>query len=1022
MTTYAITTTQNITDLTAKTGGDTYNINGGTLIIDTDTRWAKNASTTSVIGAVNVSATLGGSFVIDAQGVRVVRFDSGTGLVPAGGTTITQGATSCELMCVMSDYTGGTVYAAGTALPSSGWLKVKGLTAGITAATAFTSGISAQASSVDQAGWIIVVGQDLGTFNIPRLGSMTVSGTWFEVGLTNGTRGQTIQLPFFTAETGIWYPGVEVETSVGSGVYEFWPNAGARFTSVNCSSDTRARFVTISTTGIVKFGEGFDASLCGDLPVAGCRVRIPNIITQNAAAATRTVNSEPSRTAGNRFEAVFTSAGQLTLSCCTGAWYWNIAQAYSLSLDNLHTCDQVLVQEIATPVSINGLHSGLSTSSTSFASNALVFQQNYNGGTVTNMSWLRSDMGATSAYSAQLVNLYGNWYFENLRGGALGVAAGVAGALFVNTCDDVTINGLKTFTKRVLISACNRVSVNNFEYADNVVGTTPTTIANRAIEILGQSADVSVTDIKNWVGAVNVHPYMGWVMCNTAKRVKVRFCGTPANPLNCGTVNLTGYLFDDAGNNDDIKFQRCWTTGLRSGLFSGTNTTFRFIGESCYTTDASKTVGPQQLYSKVHGNRFNGGGVPSSFIGVYGTTMWDGFTGDTTARAALIFCESINGEYQILSGTPAFTAQGALAMRTLGDQIQATWPWYIKGWTGLTSMALTGVNTTNHTVEYDLDKGAGFSGTFKVLSNANLALETGIDPVIGFKPRIRITTTVSNTTNRLDSLRFDGTTTLELQNTAFYPLDQATVTVTGLPIGTQVAVFAGVPTEGALPAATGLSTSSSITLTYDYDGGAIPNYTIRIRKAGYIPIELQYANTLQTTIPVSPLLNADGYGVPIYGRGSGATSAFVSVDGPALRIDIGNQLVLAEDLYDVISTWQATTTGITYSEALRFDGRDCLLLGSWRLRRGLPAYTNAGVDSSVVVNGMATASPDDELNGSVDIRAKAVRTYQLNAAPSLTATDIAQAVWNYTLSTGNTSESELLTAKVAAQNAFAVSA
>jgi hypothetical protein len=96
-------------------------------------------------------------------------------------------------------------------------------------------------------------------------------------------------------------------------------------------------------------------------------------------------------------------------------------------------------------------------------------------------------------------------------------------------------------------------------------------------------------------------------------------------------------------------------------------------------------------------------------------------------------------------------------------------------------------------------------------------------------------------------------------------------------------------------------------------------------------------------------------------------------------------------------------------------------MGSWRLRRALAAYTNAGIDAAVVVNGIVTASPDDEVNGSVDIRAKAVRTFNTSGG-NLTLAGVAAAVWGFTLSTGNPAESELLAAKAAASNAFAVSA
>jgi hypothetical protein len=183
-----------------------------------------------------------------------------------------------------------------------------------------------------------------------------------------------------------------------------------------------------------------------------------------------------------------------------------------------------------------------------------------------------------------------------------------------------------------------------------------------------------------------------------------------------------------------------------------------------------------------------------------------------------------------------------------------------------------------------------------------------------------------------------------------------------------------------------------MSLSYSYDSAA-PTYTLRVRKAGYDPVDLQFANAIAVTIPVAQQENKDGYGVAIYGRGTGVTDSFVTVDGPALRVDIGNQLVVAEDLYDVVSAWQATATGITYPECLRFDGRDLLLIGSWRLRRAIAAYTSAGIDAAVVVDGIAGASPDDEANGSVDIRSRAVRTYQVGSGQSaITEAGIAAAV------------------------------
>ena len=68
MATFTVTTTQYISQLTAKAGGDTYNINGGTLIMDQDTRFGLNTTTTTGSpGSITISATLGGEWRIDGR-------------------------------------------------------------------------------------------------------------------------------------------------------------------------------------------------------------------------------------------------------------------------------------------------------------------------------------------------------------------------------------------------------------------------------------------------------------------------------------------------------------------------------------------------------------------------------------------------------------------------------------------------------------------------------------------------------------------------------------------------------------------------------------------------------------------------------------------------------------------------------------------------------------------------------------------------------------------------------------------
>lgn len=835
MATFTITTTKYITELLSKTGADTYNIDAGTLIIDADTRYAPNATpTTGPLGNVTVSSTLGGVLSVTTEFTKMVPFDSGSGVIPTYGTLITQGTAAGVLLNVMSDRTGGTQYAAGETLPVVGWLKLRITSPGF--AVGSLTGITANATATEEQSWINLVGVKDRLHTHSRLGTMFFRGDWFDVGVTSGARGQTIQLPHFTADSRTDYPGIEIETFPESGVYQFWPNAGQYFNTTNCSTDSRSSFCYISTTGIVTLGTGLDTLPCGELPVAGCNIRIPSIILQESDVTNLQTTCEPWRNMGNRYECSFTNAGLANIQKVTGTWYWNILQPYSCYIRDLHVCDNILIGEVGTRADIDNLHQGASTSATEYASNGIVIQQCYAGGTVGTMSWLRSRASATSGYAAIVVNCYGGWTFAKLRGGHVGVATAVSGSIYFNTNGPVIVDELTTFTKRTLIQAAAGLKIKKYTYADNCVGVTPTTIGARAIELVAMCQNVEIENIQNWPGVANCHPYIALFFANTTQKCSLRFCGTSSVPFNAGTINTMGYVYDDGGNNSDTMIQRNWVTALRLGLHGGTNTSNTLTSVNNYQVDASKTIGPQQQNSQVHGNRFNSGGVPNSYSATYGNCMWDGFTGDTTTRAALILVEKTaynTDSYQVTYGLPRFTGAGRLAMLLAGDQIEWTWPWKILGWTGLTTLARQGQNVANFNYEYDLDKGLGFTG-WRACTDINLAAETGIDPVNGFRLRIRITCTIASTTNRIDSFRIDGTTTLALQNEALYPLPVSGFKIVGFSAGSDIVIYDdSIAADGT--GSNVLATGNDVTNEWTFTYSGFPIVTVGVFKPGFVP-------------------------------------------------------------------------------------------------------------------------------------------------------------------------------------------
>lgn len=219
---------------TARTAGEVLTISGGVFTQRTDTRWHATApaSMTGTYGGNSVtSATLGGGLVIDATNVRWLAYDTGSGNVPAIGTSITQGGVSGYLLGVWASYTSAPT-AVGAAMPASGYIKFREVTGGNYSAGALT-GIGASATGADVLGWLEIVADQAANFNIPRLGRFETRGGWFELGTTTGSAGQIIQIPTNgggagTEGAGLWIEEVNIAITAAS-----WSGGVATFTTTS---------------------------------------------------------------------------------------------------------------------------------------------------------------------------------------------------------------------------------------------------------------------------------------------------------------------------------------------------------------------------------------------------------------------------------------------------------------------------------------------------------------------------------------------------------------------------------------------------------------------------------------------------------------------------------------------------------------------------------------------------------------------------------------------------------------------
>ena len=185
---------------------DTYNISAGSrLIVRTDTNACANHSVAfGSLDTVTFSG-VGGTLRFDPTYVRVVAYTAGSGNSPAFGAAISQGGVSGVFLGAWTNWQSECIVP-GAAIGATGYIKIGGVTGGNFAAGALT-GITATCSGADVQGWIEVRGPDAGTITVPRIGKVESVEAWFELGTTNGARGQIIPCPTTATVAGVW-PGV----------------------------------------------------------------------------------------------------------------------------------------------------------------------------------------------------------------------------------------------------------------------------------------------------------------------------------------------------------------------------------------------------------------------------------------------------------------------------------------------------------------------------------------------------------------------------------------------------------------------------------------------------------------------------------------------------------------------------------------------------------------------------------------------------------------------------------------------
>ena len=306
--------------------------------------------------------------------------------------------------------------------------------------------------------------------------------------------------------------------------------------------------------------------------------------------------------------------------------------------------------------------------------------------------------------------------------------------------------------------------------------------------VLTNSNGVLIDGFSWYTATANQHPDTCIVYCSFTQNLKVRNIGTYASPLTAGSSNAMLYLCNDAGNSYNLQFKRCYLNLIATTFYNAVNSSKKVEIANCEgNTSAYKALVAGALDMEVKNCGLLGTGfgvVPASLLSIYGSMFAHIFTSSTAGRLQLLFNEpsAANAAYVTTNfttsatGTSGFNSGGGVALINSGDSIICEFPWKIIGVDSFNNTAPTITTSTNMTLEFQINTGAGYGGTWLAFTAANLIAQT-VDEVAGFYLKIRATanaTSASNLLTRVSCITDSNATAQAIQ----YPLDVVPVSIT----------------------------------------------------------------------------------------------------------------------------------------------------------------------------------------------------------------------------------------------------
>jgi hypothetical protein len=821
--------------------------NQSTLVVRTDTYSCPNHSVAfGSLDTVSFSGT-GGELKFDPTYVRVIAYTGGSGNSPAYGTTITStgGATGIFLGAWTNWQSEPIV--AGAAIGATGFIKVGGVV-GTFAAGALT-GITATCSGADVQGWIEVRSPDTATITVSRIGKVTSTEAWFELGTTNGARNQIIPCPT-TATAVNMFPGVWIETSAGSGVYEPYGAAGTVVALATHRTDASMKVITQTTAGIRIGHDGTNGVFY--LPPTGCKVRIPATILTNC---TRTVSGSgprvlPNTTIATRQEFVTTGAGYFDLRNIVSQWYMNFSQAFYVKYLNSAVSDAMILNEIASPIDVDNCIVAPTQAQLQIA---LQVNSCFAGGTIQRSVFNRFSLASAGSYTTSVNYVTGITFSNNTHRSSTLRANATTGTITSTQAVNCVFSNELLIGGRGLFVGPQNCTFNNISYYDHTI--TTTTTATNPMYILDFTTGGSNNTVSGFTLPLpNNGPYNGLVSLNACYNTLVKLIGTSSIAPLVMTNTVTGLGVNGAGNNDGITIKRMFLSGTRSGPYAFVNSDTNILIENVMGDYADTSV-----VAALNATVKNAGltAATTGQVSVYGSHWLTRFI-STTAGFAEVTCNEPTSSSALQcfesGGVPQFNSSGSVLLTKVGDSVTWEMPFFAIGYTAFTNSApvITGTNVTfgtrwgNHDIEFQVDTGSGYGGTWLNLTAVNLIAQT-FNSTTGFKLKIRATCAIASATNVITNMRVNLTTTSSDQSTKLYPLQTVTLSLTGLQTGTDIVILqAG--TDVILQ-----QQDSNSGSTYNYVYETVQNVDIGLIKPNYVPLYIRNypLSSSNASLPIS---------------------------------------------------------------------------------------------------------------------------------------------------------------------------